>query len=72
MSAARTGLQQYCRLERQLLENKLKLLTDLEAAVGEINIEADIQGFIRMEKASEFTHKYSKAMDLMDWDFDRR
>ncbi len=61
-----------CRLEKESLKLREKLLNDLEETVVSQDIDADIQRFIQKDKKTEFTHKYSKALELLDWDFAKR
>jgi hypothetical protein len=65
-------LKKFCELERNSIEFKTKLLIKLEDAVNSVKAEADLGYYIAQEKRAELTHKFSKALSILDWDFHRR
>lgn len=48
------------------------MLVTFEKSVSDIDVMADISTFIEKQKKVELTHKYAKAVSLMDWDYQRR
>ena len=59
-------LKLFCELEKNSLNQKQKLLSELEAAVNDMNNENDLDNFINKEKLPEVTHKFSKVLRILD------
>ncbi len=55
-----------------MINTRRQLLSNLVEVVDVMNVEDDIQLFVQEEKKSELTHKYSKAIDLLEWDYSKR
>jgi len=68
----KTTLKEFCAIERSAINQRLEFLNTLESCIDVMDVEEDINLFIKQEKKSEHTHKYSKALSLLDWDYDRR
>lgn len=69
---SREALLHFCNLEEDLLVSRLRMLRDFKESVNSIDIKMDVQEFIQQFKRSEITHKYSKALDLLDWNYNRK
>lgn len=67
-----SALKIFCKLERAAIAKRTKILETLESAVWVVNNEADVAVFINRERNAEHTHKYSKAISLLDEGYDRR
>jgi hypothetical protein len=65
-------LQIFCDLEHELIVKKQQLLVKLEFSVTAINSDYDLNLFINQNKACETHHKYSKALALLDVDYQTR
>ena len=66
------SLETFCELENSTLLKRQKLLLDLSNAVQNIDVISDINIFIEKEKSLEFTHKISRALSLLDSDYQSR
>lgn len=67
------ALRTFCKIERQNLESRLKLLTEMEeGAVHILNADSDVTSYVANEKNVEETHLRSKAIEVYDWDYARR
>ena len=40
--------------------------------MSKVNIESDIKLFVKQERKIDHTHKYHVALQLLDWDYERR
>jgi hypothetical protein len=65
-------LQIFCDLEHELIVKKQQLLLKLQFSVTAINSDYDLNLFINQNKACETHHKYSKALALLDVDYETR
>jgi hypothetical protein len=65
-------LQIFCDLEHELILKKQQLLHKLESSMTTINSDYDLNLFINQNKACETHHKYSKALALLDVDYETR
>eukprot|EP00604_Paraphysomonas_vestita_P001008 CAMPEP_0174819188 /NCGR_PEP_ID=MMETSP1107-20130205/2281_1 /TAXON_ID=36770 /ORGANISM="Paraphysomonas vestita, Strain GFlagA" /LENGTH=614 /DNA_ID=CAMNT_0016032233 /DNA_START=570 /DNA_END=2414 /DNA_ORIENTATION=- len=66
-------LRKFCKLEREALQTRLKLLNDLEEeALTSLDAEADIKLYAERERNIENTQRYSSSLQVMDWDYARR
>ncbi len=66
-------MRSFCEIERKNLEARLRLLNDLEqGSINLLNADADIALFVSREKNVDETHCSSKAIELLDWDYNRR
>eukprot|EP01035_Chromulina_nebulosa_P019370 gene19370-25237_t len=72
IACIKENIKRFCELEEELINTRKHLLTSLQEVVETMNVKDDIQLFVKIEKKVEFTHKYSKAIDLLDWDYSRR
>jgi hypothetical protein len=59
-------------LEVEMVQVRQALLSNLLTVVENVNVEEDLQLYVQREKKSELTHKYSKALDLLEWDYAKR
>ena len=66
------SLETFCELENNTLLKRQKLLLDLSNAVQSIDVISDMNIFIESEKSVEFTHKFSRALSLLDSDYQSR
>ena len=67
------SLQRFCALERSYLESRMKLIIALEeGAVKSLNSDDDIKLYVKQEKRPDVSHQSSKALALLDWDYNRR
>lgn len=62
----------YVSLERQRAEKQIQHLSRLEQAIAAIDASVDRDLCLQLYKRPDLTHKYSKALYLLDWDFSRR
>lgn len=65
-------LQIFCDLEHELIVKRQQLLLKLKFSVTAMNSEYDLNLFINQNKAGETHHKYSKALALLDVDYESR
>jgi len=66
-------LRTFCKMEREALESRLRLLKSLEeGALSTLDAQADAELFSSRERDPERTHRCSNAMQVMDWDYQRR
>ena len=72
LQSFKQSLGAFCELEKKILDERRSFLDTLQAAVGELEPQSDVDLFARCEKKSDLTHKYSKALSLLDWDVHRR
>ena len=68
----KTTLKEFCSIERYAITKRLEFLDTLEGCIDAIDVDDDVNLFIKQEKRSEYTHKYSKVLSLLDWDYKRR
>ena len=48
------------------------LLNNLDEVLDITNIQEDMNVYIHEEKKSDMTHSYSRALDLLEWDYSQR
>ena len=72
LNGIKTSLQSFCRLESTALLQRQKLLNDLKEAVEVMDCNYDVNLFIEVEKKSDVSHKFCKALSLLDADFRNR
>ena len=72
LNSTKSALQAFIDLEKKQLAARMKALGDLESWVSKVNVENDIKLFVKQERKIDFTHKYHKALQLLDWDYERR
>ena len=65
-------LKKFCEFEKRTIEIRSKLIKSFEEAVAEVDTDADLSSFITASKAPELTHKYSKVLEFLDWNFDQQ
>jgi hypothetical protein len=65
-------LKKYVEMERASLQYKSQLLSKLEEAINGADVTKDITMFVEQEKSTDLTHKYHKALSILDWDYRRR
>ena len=61
------SVKKVCELESSAINARSKLLSTLEDAVAKQSMIDDIQLFINQYKQTELTHKYTNALQLMDY-----
>jgi hypothetical protein len=61
------SIKNFCALEQSAIHTRSKLLSTLEASVAKQSVVDDIQVFINQSKQTELTHKYTNALQLMDY-----
>jgi hypothetical protein len=61
------SMKKFCALEQSAIHTRIKLLSTLEASVAKQSVVDDIQVFINQSKQTELTHKYTNALQLMDY-----
>ena len=66
------SLLSFCKLESAALSQRQKLLNDLKEAVEVMDCHYDVTLFIENEKKSDVSHKFCKALNLLDADFRNR
>ena len=49
-----------------------RALSDLENAVRVLDPSSDISKFVETARRADRAHKFSKALDLLDWDYEQR
>ena len=67
-----TSLRRFCEFERSSINIRSRLLEELERATLEVDAEQDLHLYIAQEQAADDTHKYAKALSLLDWHFEQR
>ena len=72
LQSFKQSLGAFCDLEKKILDERRGFLDALQGAVHDLEPQGDVDLFARTEKKSELTHKYSKALTLLDWDVHRR
>ena len=72
INGIKASLQSFCRLESTALQQRQKLLNDLKGAVDVMDCNYDVNLFIEVEKKTDVSHKYCKALSLLDADFRNR
>jgi len=65
-------LRQLCEFEKKSIDLRKSLLENFEEAVLSVNPHDDLASYIQASKCPEQTHKYSKALNLLDWNFNSR
>ena len=60
-------MKSFCDLERAALASRGTLLTSLEEVVNEQVPDEDILSYVGQERQVELTHKYTHALELMDY-----
>ena len=67
------ALRQYCTIEKQALEARLRLLKSFEeGAVAQLNSASDIELFAAKNRDVDNTRMYSIALKMMEWDYKNR
>ena len=72
INGIKKSLQSFCKLESTALSQRQKLLNDLKEAVEVMDCHYDVTLFIENEKKSDVSHKFCKALNLLDADFRNR
>ena len=68
------ALSKYCTIEKTYLQQRMNNLAVYESSfmTSEMDEGADRLSFLQRYKQPERTHRYSRALTLMDWDIERR
>ena len=68
------ALNKYCTIEKSYLQQRMNALAVYESSfmTSEMDEGADRLAFLQRYKRPERTHRYSRALTLMDWDIERR
>jgi hypothetical protein len=72
ISQTHACLRKYVENERASLKFKSQLLGKLEEALDAADVKGDITTFVNQNQDAEETHKYHKALSILDWDYRRR
>jgi len=67
-----TYLAKFCEFEKKTIEMRKSLIKSFEEAVSEVSAIADMNLFIGANKAPELTHKYSKVLSFLDWNYEQK
>lgn len=63
------ALRQYCTIEKQALEARLRLLSSFEeGAIRDLNAEKDLELFAGKGRDADATRQCSHALRMMEWD----
>jgi hypothetical protein len=68
-----SALRQFCLIEKQALEARLRLLASFETgAISPLDAEGDVRLFASRGRDSEGTRGCSHALKMLDWDYKTR
>ena len=65
-------LAKLCEFEKKTIEMRKTHIKSFEEAVAEVNVGEDMTLFIGTNKAPELTHKYSKVLSFLDWNYEQK
>jgi hypothetical protein len=65
-------LSKFCDFEKKSMEMRKSLIQNFEDAIAEVDTALDLSSFVESKKAPELTHKYSKVLSFLDWNYDQK